>query len=159
MEGRRSGKEALYHLNLKASEGYPGAEQALKGVEVEPLSLFFKDKLYSAHYHGCLQSKICRASFSSTRTKTIRVGEVIHSDVCGPMRVTTPIWERYYVVFKNDFSGWCETKLLKKKSEVPNAFKNFCAKVEAETGKKTRFLGFFSSSRRISHQIVLLINR
>lgn len=166
MEGRRSGKEALYHLNIKASEGYRRTERVLKGVEVEPLSLWhlrfghlnsqsllkmasmgsvkglglFKDQLHSAQCHGCLQGKMCRTTFPSKRTKTRCVGELIHSDVCGPMQVTTPIGERYYVVFKDDFSGWCEIKLLKKKSEVSNAFKNFYVKVEAETGKKVKTL-------------------
>lgn len=163
MEGKRSGKEALYHLNIKAEQYHPRTEQALKGARVEPLSIWhqrfghlnnksllkmasmgsvkglalFKDQLHpSGHCRGCLQGKMSRAPFQSTRTKTTNVGQVIHSDVCGPMQVATQVGERYFVVFKDDFSGWIEIKLLKNKSEVPNTFKKFSAKLEAETGEK-----------------------
>jgi hypothetical protein len=46
--------------------------------------------------------------------------------------------ERYFVSFKDDFSGWIEIKLLKYKSEVPDTFKKFKAKLETETGEKAR---------------------
>ena len=165
MEGKRYGKDALYHLNISAEKNHPRTELALKGARVEPLSLWhqrfghlnyksllkmasegsvkglalFNDQLQSsAHCRGCLQGKMCRSSFSSTRIKATRVGELIHSDVCGPMQVTTPSGERYYVIFKDDFSGWCELKLIKKKSDVANAFKIFSAKLQSETGMKAR---------------------
>lgn len=163
MEGKRSAKEALYQLNISAEKNHPRTEQALKSTRVEPLSLWhqrfghlnvksllkmasegsvkglalFNDQLQSsAHCRGCLLGKMCRSSFQSTRIKSTRVGELIHSDVCGPMQVATPFGERYYVIFKDDFSGWCEIKLLKKKSDVSIAFKNFSAKLQSETGKK-----------------------
>lgn len=74
----------------------------------------------------------------STRIKTTSIGQVIHSDVCGPMQVGTLNGERYFVSFKDDFSGWIEIKLLKYKSEVPDTFKKFKAKLETETGEKAR---------------------
>jgi hypothetical protein len=52
------------------------------------------------------------------------------------MEVATPNGERYYAVFKDDHSDWCEIKLLKYKMEVPKSFKNFAAKLKAETDKK-----------------------
>ena len=81
---------------------------------------------------------MCRAPFSSSRLKTTHVGQVVHSDVCGPMEVATvtPNGERYHAVFKDDHCDWWEVKLLKYKSDVPKSFKNFAAKLEAETDKK-----------------------
>ena len=167
MEGKRAGKEALYHLNIRAKEYYPRTEQALKGVRVEPLSIWhqrfghlnnksllkmasmgsvkglalFKDQLDSSgNCRGCLQGKMCRAPFTSTRIKATGVGQVIHSDVCGPIQVPTPFGERFYVAFKDEFSGWTEIKLIRNKCEVPKAFKDFSAKVETETGKKVKIL-------------------
>lgn len=189
MEGKRSGKEALYHLNIRAEQYYPRTEQALKGARVEPLSIWqqrlghlnnklilkmasmgsvkglalFKDQLnLSGHCRGCLQGKMCRAPFTSTHTKTTSIGQVIHSDVCGPMQVATPNGERYFVSLKDDFSGWIEIKLLKHKSEVPDTFKKFKVKLETETSEKTRssvslyhiqFLILFSSLTGKNHKI------
>lgn len=155
----------LYHLNIRAEQYYPRTDQALKGVRVEPLSIWhqrlehlnnksilkmasmgsvkglalFKDQLNpSGPCRGCLQGKMCRAPFMSKRIKTTSIGQVIHSDVCGPMQVGTLNGERYFVSFKDDFSGWIEIKLLKYKSEVPDTFKKFKAKLETETGEKAR---------------------
>jgi hypothetical protein len=54
------------------------------------------------------------------------------------MQVTTPNGELYYVVFKDGYSGWCEVQLLKQKSEAFRGFKNFSAKLQAETNKKSK---------------------
>ena len=166
MEGRRSGKEDLYHLNIQAQELSTKTERALTASHVEPLSLWhqrighlnsrailkmaslgsvkglapFNNLCSSSHCYGCLIRKMCRAPFSSNRIKTTGVGQVIHPDVCGPMEVATPNGERYYVVFKDDYSGWCEVQLVKHKSEVPRAFQNSAANMEAETEKKIKVL-------------------
>ncbi len=58
------------------------------------------------------------------------------------MQVATPIGERYFVALKDVFSGWIEIKLLKNKSEVPNTFKKFKAKLETETGEKAMIFCF-----------------
>lgn len=81
-----------------------------------------------------------RAPFPSTHTRATRVGQVIHSDVYGPMEVATPTGARYYVVFKDDYSGWCEVRLIQRKSEVPAAFKRFTGKLKSETGKEAKTL-------------------
>jgi hypothetical protein len=74
---------------------------------VKGLALF-NDLFPSNHCHGCLQGKMCRTPFSSTRTKTTHIGQVIHSDVSGPMEIATQDGERYYVIFKDGYLGWCE---------------------------------------------------
>ena len=72
------------------------------------------------------------------------------------MHVPTPTGERYYVAFKDDFSGWTEIKLIKNKCEVPNAFKNFAAKVETDTGKKVKT--FSPCAQSISSYLILLFS-
>jgi hypothetical protein len=166
MQGRRSEKEGLYYLDIRAEKPNIRTERALVATHVEPLSLwhqrlghlnykrvlkmaslgsvkglaFFNDLCPSNHCYGCLQGKMCRTPFSSTRTKTTQIGQVIHSDVCGPMEIATQDGERYYVIFTDGYSGWCEIHLLKQKSEVPEAFKVFSSKMEADTNKKIKVL-------------------
>jgi hypothetical protein len=78
----------------------------------------FNDLRSPNHCEECLQGKMCRAPFMSTRTRTTRIGHLIHSDVCGPMEVLTPNGERYYVVFKDDHLNCCEVQFLNQKSEA-----------------------------------------
>jgi hypothetical protein len=99
----------------------------------------FNDKLHlSTHCRGCLLGKMSRASFLSTRTRGTHVGDIVHSDVCGPIQICTPSGARFFVTFKDDFSSFCEIHLLKRKSEVPEAFMKYNAKMKAETGRKKK---------------------
>ena len=180
---REQGKKPSITLTSGQNSITQELRKAIKGARVEPLSIWhqrfghlnnksllkmasmgsvkglalFKDQPYSSdHCRGCLQGKMCRVPFISTRTKTTGVGQVIHSDVCGPMHVPTPTGERYYVAFKDDFSGWTEIKLIKNNCEVPNAFKNFAAKVETDTGKKVKT--FSPCAQSISSYLILLFS-
>ena len=180
---RDQGKKPSITLTSGQNSITQELRKAIKGARVEPLSIWhqrfghlnnksllkmasmgsvkglalFKDQPYSSdHCRGCLQGKMCRVPFISTRTKTTGVGQVIHSDVCGPMHVPTSTGERYYVAFKDDFSGWTEIKLIKNKCEVPNAFKNFAAKVETDTGKKVKT--FSPCAQSISSYLILLFS-
>jgi transposase InsO family protein len=102
---------------------------------------FFNDKAHlSAHCRGCLLGKMSRNSFRSTRTRGTHIGDIVHSDVCGPFQICTPSGARFFANFKDDFSNFCEIHLLKHKSEVPEAFKKFNAKMKTETGQETKIL-------------------
>lgn len=128
MEGERAGK-TLYHLNIQAEECEPASYSALlSSARVEPLSLWhqrfghiscktvlkmaslgstnglalFNDKLRSSSpCRGCLLGKMHRLSFKTGRTRASVIGQLIHSDVCGPMQVPTPNGCNYFVIFKD----------------------------------------------------------
>ena len=51
---------------------------------------------------GCAFGKMHRLPFPTGRIRGTQVGQLIHSDVCGPMQTTTPGGARYYVLFKDD---------------------------------------------------------
>jgi hypothetical protein len=57
----------------------------------------FNDKLHlSNHCRGCLLGKMSRTSFLSTRTRGTHVGDIVHSDVCGPIQICTPSGARFF---------------------------------------------------------------
>ena len=114
MEGKREGKKTLYQLNIQAKENQHNVERAPSAAQVASLSLWhqrfghlnhktvlrmatlrsftelalFNDKLHlSTHCRGCLLGKMSRASFLSTRTRGTHVGDIVHSDVCGPIEI------------------------------------------------------------------------
>ena len=64
--------------------------------------------------------------------------ELVHSDLCGPMKTKTLGGALYFVTFINDCSRKLWVYVLKTKDEVLGVFKQFQASLERETGKKLR---------------------
>lgn len=71
---------------------------------------------------------------SSTQYKTTFIGELVHSDVCGPMSYTSLGGARFFVIFKDDYSKWIRVHFMKNKSEVPIHFECFLALIKNESG-------------------------
>jgi hypothetical protein len=100
---------------------------------------------------GCSLGKAHRLPLTSARTKATELGELIHADVCGPMQEETPSGSKYYVAFKDDYSGYRAIYFLKLKSEVFEKFKLFVCKIRNEIKVLVRTLrsdggGEFTSS-------------
>jgi hypothetical protein len=58
--------------------------------------------------------------------------ELVHSDVCGPLPVTSIDGYRYYCIFVDDATRFTEIALLKSKSETPQAFAQFKSRHELQ---------------------------
>lgn len=85
----------------------------------------------------CVMGKQTRSSFPKNKdTRSSRILELIHSDVCGPMPTTAHDGSRYFVSFVDDFSRASKIYCIQRKSEVLEKFKDFVAMVEALHGKK-----------------------
>lgn len=59
---------------------------------------------------------------------------MIHTDICGPMNVTFIGGAKYFATFIDHKTRYIEVVLLKERSEVLSAFKNYMLRVEKETG-------------------------
>lgn len=66
--------------------------------------------------------------------------EIVHTDVCGPMRCESLGKSKYFVTFIDDAIRWCEVRFLKSKDEIFEAFKEVKALFENQKGKKIKFL-------------------
>ena len=87
----------------------------------------------------CLAGKQTRVSFKhhhSSRKNDLL--ELVHSDVCGPLKVRSIGGALYFVTFIDDYSRKLWVRLLKTKDQVFNAFREFHVYVERETGKKLK---------------------
>ena len=73
----------------------------------------------------CHLSKFTRLPFNSSISRASKLFEMVHSDVWGPAPLESFDGYRYYVTFVDDFSRVTWLYLLKFKSEVMDAFKNF----------------------------------
>lgn len=89
----------------------------------------------------CRYAKQSRKPHKSlTRSRSEKPGEMIHTDVCGPINVLSPSESRYFVLFKDDCSSYCSVYFLKHKSDVLSKFKDFKTLVENQTGNKIKCL-------------------
>lgn len=120
------------HLNLKdlSSSNRNGT---VHGMEIKSSECDFNCDV-------CILGKMVKSPFpkKSERQKTLL--ELVHSDVCGPMRIESLGKSRFFVTFIDDYSRWCVVYMLKSKSEVFSAFKEFKAHAENQTGRKIKCL-------------------
>jgi transposase InsO family protein len=85
---------------------------------------------------GCALGKHHRLPFpTGGRKRANRIGELIHSDVCGPMSRPSPKGAKYFVIFKDDFSGYVFIYFIKLKSEVEALFRQLVQRILVETGQ------------------------
>ena len=87
---------------------------------------------------GCVLGKSKRHAFPTDPTcvRSTVAGQLIHTDVCGPMSVPTVGGCLYYVLFKDDFTRYTLTYCLKKKSKVLESLKKYSTVISRETGNR-----------------------
>ena len=66
--------------------------------------------------------------------------EIIHADVCGPMRVDACGGYRYFLTFTGELNTYGCIYLVKHKSEMFEKFKQFQSEVENHHNKNIKFL-------------------
>lgn len=87
----------------------------------------------------CLAGKKKRVFFMSSEPKRkSEVLDLVHSDVCGPMKILSLGGAYYFVNFIDDYSRKTQAYTLKTMDQVLDTFKLFQASIERETGKKLK---------------------
>ena len=66
----------------------------------------------------CLLGKMTKTPFSGVMERASDLLGIIHTDVCGPMSVSTHNGYRYFVTFTDDLSRYGYIYLMKHKSET-----------------------------------------
>lgn len=89
---------------------------------------------------SCQFGKQTRVQFNAKEGSASRTLELIHTDLCGPMKKRSPIGEQYFILFIDDFIKMCWIGLLKYKDESFDKFKVFKAIVENELDLKIKCL-------------------
>ena len=86
---------------------------------------------------GCILGKMQRASFPKDGSvRAERKLQLVHSDVCNPMRTPSFGNHLYFVTFIDDYSRHAWVYPLKAKSDVFMCFKHFVAMAENVSGCK-----------------------
>jgi len=83
----------------------------------------------------CQLGKFTRLSFiKDPKHQVTRIGELVCADSWGPVSVRSLGDARYFVTFKDDYSGYLDVYFMKKKSETPAYLRIYAAKLLNETG-------------------------
>ena len=85
---------------------------------------------------ACKAGKMHADPFPTLSTRASCPLQLVHSDVYGPVKVSTHQGYCFWVSFINDFSHFKAVYLLKHKSETFGAFKQFKAWAENLTGER-----------------------
>jgi len=100
----------------------------------------FDEKMLSI-FPSCIKGKQHNIKFLKEGASRVQdLLELVHSDVCGPLR--TPTFSRctYFVTFIDDRSKYTKIYLLKSKAEVFSKFQQYKVEVENQIGKKITML-------------------
>jgi len=88
----------------------------------------------------CVQGKMSQRPFPKHSNRNSRMLEIIHTDLCGPMRVESNGKKKYVLTLIDDYSRWCEVRFLHSKSDVLEEFKKYKTMVETQKGKKIKMI-------------------
>ncbi|GJW90339.1 retrotransposon protein, putative, ty1-copia subclass [Tanacetum coccineum] len=90
--------------------------------------------------HISKKRKMTKKSFPHHTGRATNLLEIIHTDVCGPLRHMSRQGASYCITFTDDYSRYGYVYLLKHKHEVFKTFKVFKNEVENQLGKTIKAL-------------------
>lgn len=74
----------------------------------------------------CIEGKLTRKTFPKvSEHRSSKLMEIVHSDLCGPMRTSTVSGMKYFLTFTDDFSRYTKVYLVHSKDEVPLKLKEY----------------------------------
>ena len=122
----------LGHLNERDVKRVVREKKAL-GIELDP-----NQKLGVCE--SCIKGKFVQTSFPKKLSRQAEILEIVHTDLCGPMRTQSMGHAKYFITFTDDKTRWTETRFLRSKDKALTAFIDYKNLVENQTGKKIKCL-------------------
>ncbi|GLU17722.1 hypothetical protein SLE2022_340780 [Rubroshorea leprosula] len=107
----------------------------------------------------CQLGKQARLPFPNKASRAVEKLQLVHSDICGPMKVSSLNESKYFLIFIDDFSRMCWVYFLKQKSEVFGVFVRFKALVENESGNTIKALRTDNGAEYTSNQLVEFLQK
>ena len=101
---------------------------------------------------ACLRAKASRMPFGNATSRATTKLERVHSDLCGPMPVTSINGAKYVLTFIDDFTRHATIYFLANKSETFEKFLKFKASVERQSGQLIKILRSDGGGEFTSHE-------
>ncbi|CAL9020481.1 unnamed protein product [Prunus brigantina] len=90
---------------------------------------------------GCMQGKQHRDSFPLESTwRASNPLELVHTDICGPMKTESLSGNRYFLLFTDDYTRMSWVYFIRNKSSALECFMKFKAMTELQSGFKIKSL-------------------
>nr|GEU71264.1 putative reverse transcriptase domain, ribonuclease H-like domain, aspartic peptidase domain protein [Tanacetum cinerariifolium] len=116
-----------------------------------PKLKFVKDHLCSSHELG----KAKRKSFYTKTTSSLkRWLQLLHMDLCGPMRVESINGKKYVLVIVDDYSRYTWTHFLRSKDETPEVLIDFLRLVQRGLHAQSRAYRVFNKRTKVIVEII-----
>ena len=142
-------KERLWHRRY----GHLGEKSLQKLAKRELVEQFdYNVSKRIGFCETCVAGKLHRTHFETSSTKTREPLELVHSDVCGKMRVKSLGGAEYFLTFIDDHTRYIWMYPLKTKDQVFARFMDWKAMVEKSTGKKLKTLRTDNGGEYTSNQ-------
>ena len=124
--------ERMGHVNNKVLREMT-QKGLIRGMKLADINNFFCE--------SCAFGKAHRLPFKKNETKrNTKLGEYIHSDVCGPFSTESIGGARFCITFKDDASGFRYVYFMKHKSDVFAIFKKYVKLIDNKFGKPMKVL-------------------
>jgi len=128
-EGAMFWHERLGHFNMTR----------LKDLDAMVNGMNLKEVPLHHVCEACIEGKHQRTYFPKDEmTRASKLLDLVHGDVCGPMKTTSHGGARYFVTFIDDFLRKTHAYLLIMKGEVFDKFKEYKALVENQIDMKIK---------------------
>lgn len=134
--------ERLGHLNLKEL-------QNMNKAGALPVTLTGNDKFIC---EACQYGKQARLPFRSSERGKYQAGDVVYSDVCGPIEKPSISGKRYFVLFKDGATSYRHVYFLKHKSEVLECFIKYNAIVKNQFNHDVHILHTDNGREYVNHE-------
>jgi len=89
---------------------------------------------------SCQKGKLTRSTFKTKEYYSRKPLELVHTDLCGPMRTQSSNGDRYFMLCIDDYSRMTWILFLKHKSEALEKFKTFKNLAENQIGRRIKCL-------------------
>lgn len=122
--------ERLGHLNIKYIKEL-FTKNLVSGISITDIN----DNFFC---ESCVYAKQHKLKFQNTEKHVSKPGELISSDVCGPMSEDSIGGSKYYVLFKDNYTGYRSVNFIRHKSDVTQCFKNFISLCNTKFGHKVQ---------------------
>ena len=154
------GKENLFHLSGCAMSACESANTAsisnelwhrrLGHINENYLKAMSRNELvknFSYHLNeklpvcdNCVLGKIHRDKFPKSHIRSIKLLEIVHSDICGPINSESLGGAKYFLTFTDEMSNYSWVYFLKRKDETFKYFLQFKTMVEKEFECSIKYL-------------------
>lgn len=74
---------------------------------------------------ACIMGKQHQLPFDESKNRESVAGELVHTDLCGPMQETSHGGARYMLLFRDDYSNYRYVYCIKSKADVASKMKHF----------------------------------